>query len=73
MFTHSNKLVSDRLGEDYVMGKLNYEQMSKLNANVTRVQLAEDIDHFSTPAAAEKLYVKWVAERFREVKSSDAK
>lgn len=47
-----------------VMGKLYYEQMCKLGGNIARIQLPGDKDHFQTPASAEPLYVKWVADRF---------
>jgi pimeloyl-ACP methyl ester carboxylesterase len=47
-----------------VMGKLYYEQMCKMGANITRIQLPGDQDHFSTPASVEPFYIKWVAERF---------
>ena len=49
-----------------IMGKLYYEQMCKLGANVTRIQLPGKQDHFSTPATAEPFYVKWIAERFAD-------
>lgn len=47
-----------------VMGELYQQQMCKLGASVTRVQLAGEQNHFTTPAAAEPLYVPWVADRF---------
>jgi pimeloyl-ACP methyl ester carboxylesterase len=47
-----------------MMGELYYKQMCKLGGNITRIQLAGNQTHFSTPASAEPLYVKWVAERF---------
>jgi pimeloyl-ACP methyl ester carboxylesterase len=47
-----------------VMGELYYKQMCKLGANVTRIQLPGDQDHFSTPVVAEKFYIKWIADRF---------
>ncbi|KNC93360.1 lipase [Trabulsiella odontotermitis] len=47
-----------------VMGKLYREQMCKKGGNVARVQLSGEQDHFSTPAATQKLYVSWIAERF---------
>jgi pimeloyl-ACP methyl ester carboxylesterase len=47
-----------------IMGKLYYEQMCKLNANMMRVQLPGKQSHFTTPESAEPFYVKWVAERF---------
>lgn len=47
-----------------IMGKLYYEQMCKMGANMTRVQLPGDQNHFSTPATAEPFYVQWIADRF---------
>lgn len=47
-----------------VMGKLYYDQMCKLGANVTRIQLPGNQTHFSTPGSAEPFYIKWIAERF---------
>ncbi|MEO8964369.1 MAG: alpha/beta fold hydrolase [Gammaproteobacteria bacterium] len=47
-----------------VMGKLYYEQMCKLNANITRVQLPGKQSHFTTPGSAEPFYVQWIADRF---------
>lgn len=47
-----------------IMGKLYFEQMCKLGGNMTRVQLPGKQSHFTTPGAAEPLYVKWVADRF---------
>lgn len=47
-----------------VMGDLYREQMCKMGANVTRVQLAGKITHFGTPAASQPLYLPWVKDRF---------
>jgi pimeloyl-ACP methyl ester carboxylesterase len=47
-----------------VMGALYREQMCKKGANITRVQLAGEQTHFSTPGASEPIYVPWVADRF---------
>jgi pimeloyl-ACP methyl ester carboxylesterase len=47
-----------------VMGALYREQMCKKGANVTRVQLAGEQTHFSTPGASQPIYVPWVADRF---------
>lgn len=47
-----------------VMGERYREQMCKLGGNVTRVQLAGEQDHFSTPAASQPLYLSWIADRF---------
>lgn len=47
-----------------IMGKLYYNQMCKLDGNLTRVQLPGEQTHFSTPASAEPFYVKWIADRF---------
>ncbi len=47
-----------------VMGKLYRDQMCRLGGNVARVQLPGDINHFTTPPAAEPLYVAWIEDRF---------
>ncbi len=47
-----------------VMGKLYAEQMCQLGANITRVQLPGNQNHFTTPEKAEPLYIQWVADRF---------
>lgn len=47
-----------------MLGKLYYEQMCQLGGNITRVELPGHQSHFTTPASAEPLYVKWVADRF---------
>ncbi len=47
-----------------IMGKLYRDQMCKLGGNVARVQLAGEQDHYSTPPAAQPLYVPWVRDRF---------
>ena len=47
-----------------MMGKLYREQMCALGGNVTRVQLAGEQTHFSTPHASEPLYLPWMKDRF---------
>ncbi len=47
-----------------VMGALYREQMCKKGANITRIQLAGEQTHFSTPSASQLIYVPWVADRF---------
>lgn len=47
-----------------VMGEIYRAQKCKLGANVTRVQLAGEQTHFSTPGAAEPLYLPWIKDRF---------
>jgi pimeloyl-ACP methyl ester carboxylesterase len=47
-----------------VMGALYREQMCKMGANVTRVQLPGEQTHFSTPGASQPIFVPWVADRF---------
>lgn len=54
-----------------VMGELYREQMCKMGANVARVQLAGEITHFGTPAAAQTLYLPWVKDRFAGKPSED--
>jgi hypothetical protein len=53
------------------MGKLYREQMCKMGANVTRVQLAGEQDHFSTPGVAQPLYLPWIADRFAGVSAAN--
>ena len=47
-----------------LMGQLYREQMCALGGNVTRVQLAGEQTHYSTPRAAEALYLPWIKDRF---------
>ncbi len=48
-----------------VMGELYREQMCKLaGANIARIQLDGAQNHFTTPAAAQPLYVPWIVDRF---------
>lgn len=47
-----------------VMGELYRKQMCGIGGNVTRVQLPGEQTHFSTPGAAEPLFVPWLADRF---------
>lgn len=54
-----------------VMGELYREQMCKMGGNVARVQLTGEQDHFSTPAAAEPLYLPWIADRFAGAPAAD--
>jgi len=54
-----------------IMGELYRKQMCKLGGNVTRVQLPGEQDHFSTPAAAEPIYLPWVANRFAGEPATD--
>jgi pimeloyl-ACP methyl ester carboxylesterase len=49
---------------DPVMGKLYQAQKCKLGANITRVQLAGDNNHFTTPPAAQPLFVPWIEDLF---------
>lgn len=46
-----------------IMGKLYQAQMCALGGNVTRIRLAGEQTHFSTPGAAEPLYLQWMHER----------
>ncbi len=54
-----------------VMGELYREQMCKMGANVTRIQLAGEITHFGTPAASQPLYLPWVKDRFAGKPAAD--
>ncbi|MGV3632714.1 MAG: alpha/beta fold hydrolase [Pseudorhodoplanes sp.] len=47
-----------------VMGQLYREQICGMGGNVTRVQLPGEQTHFSTPGAAQAMYVQWIADRF---------
>ena len=47
-----------------VMGELYRQQMCQLGANVTRIQLAGEQTHYTTPPVAEPLYVPWIEDRF---------
>lgn len=47
-----------------IMGKLYQEQMCSMGANVTRVQLPGEQNHFTTPPVSQPLYVPWVEDRF---------
>ena len=46
-----------------VMGKIYQEQMCKLGANVGRMQLPGEQNHFTTPGTSEPFYVAWVKDR----------
>jgi len=54
-----------------VMGLLYREQMCKLGANVTRVQLPGETDHFGTPGKAEPLYLPWMKDRLAGKPAAD--
>ncbi|MFM8746643.1 MAG: lipase family protein [Aestuariivirga sp.] len=47
-----------------VMGAIYQKQMCGMGANVTRVQLAGEQNHFTTPSTAQPLYMPWVDDRF---------
>ena len=47
-----------------IMGKLYFEQMCQMGANMTRIQLPGEQNHFTTPGVAQPMYVQWVADRF---------
>lgn len=49
---------------DPVMGKLYQAQRCAQGANVTRVELPGDQNHFTTPPVSEPLYVPWIEDRF---------
>lgn len=46
-----------------IMGKIYQEQMCKLGANVGRMQLPGEQNHFTTPGTSEPFYVAWVKDR----------
>ncbi len=49
---------------DPTMGKLYQQQKCAMGANVTRVQLPGEQNHFTTPPTAQPLYVPWIEDRF---------
>lgn len=49
-----------------VMGKMYQVQMCGKGAQIQRVQLDGEQTHFSTPGAAEPLFVEWIADRFAD-------
>ena len=54
-----------------VMGKIYRDQMCGRGGNVARVQLAGDESHFTTPGAAEPLYVPWMMDRLAGKPAAD--
>lgn len=48
---------------DPVMGKLYRDQMCSLGGDVTRVQLAGEQSHFTTPITATPLFLPWIRDR----------
>lgn len=48
------------------MGKLYQEQMCETGAPIQRVQLPGEQSHFTTPGAAEPLFVQWIADRLAD-------
>lgn len=54
-----------------IMGKLYRQRMCKMGANVARIQLPGEQNHFSTPAVAQPLYVPWVIDRFAGKAAAD--
>lgn len=48
------------------MGKLYQEKMCALGAEVERVQLPGEQSHYSTPGAAEPLFIQWIADRLAD-------
>lgn len=49
-----------------MMGKLYQEQMLAIGGQIERVQLPGEQSHFTTPGAAEPLYVQWITARLAE-------
>jgi pimeloyl-ACP methyl ester carboxylesterase len=49
-----------------IMGKRYQEQMCAMGAQVERVQLPGDQSHFTTPKAAEPLFMRWIADRLTD-------
>lgn len=50
----------------FAMGKLYQEEMCSKGAQIERVQLPGEQSHFTTPGAAEPLFVRWIADRFTD-------
>lgn len=49
-----------------IMGRLYQEQMCSAGAQIERVQLPGEQSHFTTPGAAEPLFVQWIADRLSD-------
>lgn len=49
-----------------IMGELYQEQMCRSGAQIERVQLPGEQSHFTTPGAAEPLFVPWIADRLAD-------
>lgn len=47
-----------------VMGAIYQKQMCGMGANVTRVQLPGEQNHFTTPPVAQPLFLPWIDDRF---------
>ena len=47
-----------------IMGDYYRKKMCAIGGNVARVQLPGEQNHFTTPGAAEPLYIPWVKDRF---------
>lgn len=47
-----------------VMGALYQKQMCGMGANVTRVQLEGEQNHFTTPPVAQPVFLPWIDDRF---------
>jgi pimeloyl-ACP methyl ester carboxylesterase len=45
------------------MGKAYRDKMCRLGANVSRVKLPGEQNHFTTPSVAQPLYLKWISAR----------
>lgn len=54
------------------MSKRYQEQMCASGAQIQRVQLAGEQTHFSTPGAAEPLFVQWIADRLADKPITDS-
>jgi hypothetical protein len=46
------------------MGQLYREQMCRQGANVTRIQLPGEQNHYTTPGMSLSQYVPWIQDRF---------
>lgn len=55
-----------------VMGKQYQEQKCAIGAQIQRVQLAGEQSHFTTPRAAEPLFIQWIADRLADRPVTDA-
>ena len=54
-----------------IMGELYKEKMCKIGANVSRVKLSGQQNHFTTPMASQPLYLRWIADRINGLEAEN--